>query len=108
MTKILDATPKNLFSIRFSVLCAFFLGFLGLFSICSLSACSSPLTPVKQAFRNRENDYIIQTVVEPKNPITPTGLNPIALSPALSIPPGPSYYPAESKPVNLTPPTLKS
>ena len=74
----------------------------------SLSSCSSITNSSKQAFRNRENDYVHQTVSTQAPLVTPPGLNPIKTNPVLTIPSGPDSYQPQPKAVNLAPPTLSS
>jgi len=73
----------------------------------ALVGCSTA-SATKQAFRNRENDYIHQTVNIQGPLVTPPGLSPIKTNPNFTIPPGPASYPPEPKAVNLQPPTLSA
>ncbi len=81
-----------------------FLGCAGMLSASALLvACQSSFNHQTGVFRNREFDYLHQSVEHRPPLVIPPSVDSPQLSPKNTLPPGPDFYSAE-KSVNMTPP----
>lgn len=71
-----------------------------------MSGCSTVLGGHNSAFRNRENDYAKNQVVQPQPLKTPEGLPALKTNPEYTVPKGQNDYPANAKAMDLSPPGL--